>query len=63
LLNTAPSETIFVDDREENIQAARDAGIHGMVFESVAQLRKDLEQLGFPILPGSGADGKSCPGR
>jgi len=63
LLNTAPSETIFVDDREENIRGARDAGIHGMVFESVAQLRKDLEQLGFPILPGSGADGKSCPVR
>jgi len=63
LLKTAPSETLFVDDREENIQAARDAGIHGMVFESVAQLRKDLEQLGFPILPGSGADGKSRPGR
>jgi len=63
LLNTAPSETIFVDDREENIQAARDAGIHGMVFESVAQLRRDLQQLGFPILPGSGADGNSRPDR
>ena len=63
LLNTAPSETIFVDDREGNIRAARDAGIHGMVFESVAQLRKDLQQLGFPILPGSGADGNSRAGR
>ncbi len=59
LLKIAPSETIFVDDREENIQAARTAGIHGILFESVAQLRKDLQKLGFPILPGSGADGHS----
>ncbi len=63
LLKIAPSETIFVDDREENIQAARTAGIQGIFFESVAQLRKDLQKLGFPILPGSGADGHSRIGR
>ena len=62
LLSTAPSETLFVDDREENIQAARAAGIHGILFESVAQLRKDLQKLGFPILPGS-ADGDNRTGR
>jgi len=59
MVKTAPSETLFVDDREENIHAARAAGIHGIVFESLAQLRTDLEQLGFPILPGSGVDGNS----
>ena len=63
LLKTAPAETIFVDDREENIQAARAAGIQGILFESVAQLRKDLQKLGFPILPGSGADGNRRTGR
>lgn len=63
LLKIAPSAAIFVDDREENIQAARGAGIHGMLFESVAQLRKDLQNLGFPILPGSGTDGNSRTGR
>ena len=62
MVKTAPSETLFVDDREENIQAARAAGIHGILFESVAQLRKDLQKLGFPILPGS-ADGDNRTGR
>ena len=63
LLRIAPSETIFVDDREENIQAARAAGIQGILFESVSQLRKDLQELGFSILPGSGVDGNSRTGR
>ena len=57
LLKIAPAEAAFVDDREENIQAARAVGIHGILFESVAQLRKDLQELGFSILPGSGVDG------
>jgi putative hydrolase of the HAD superfamily len=63
VLKIPASEAIFVDDREENIQAARAEGIQGIVFESVAQLRKDLRQLGFPILPGSGADGHNPAGR
>ncbi len=59
LLKIPPSEVLFVDDREENIQAARAAGILGMLFESVAKFRRDLEELGFPILPVSGTDGNS----
>ena len=51
LLKTPPAEVLFVDDREENIQAARAAGIHGILFESVERLRKDLQALDFPILP------------
>jgi putative hydrolase of the HAD superfamily len=49
---TAP-ETLFVDDREENIRAARALGIHGVQFRSIAGLKDDLEGLGFPILPAS----------
>jgi len=63
MLKTAPSEALFVDDREENIQAARAAGVHGILFESVAQLRQDLKELGFPILPGSDVDGNNHAGR
>ncbi len=59
LLKIAPSEVLFIDDREENIQAARAVGIRGIVFESVERLRKDLQALGFPILPASGTDGHS----
>ncbi|MGA8271300.1 MAG: HAD family phosphatase [Candidatus Sulfotelmatobacter sp.] len=44
-------ETLFVDDREVNIQAGRELGIHGLRFRSVEQLRRDLEAMKFRILP------------
>lgn len=50
-LGAVAEETLFVDDREPNIRAARALGIHAIQFQSVAQLRRDLEKLGFPILP------------
>ncbi len=53
LLKIPPSEVLFIDDREENIHAARAAGIVGIIFESVSHLRGELQKLGFPILPAS----------
>jgi putative hydrolase of the HAD superfamily len=50
-LGAAPSETVFVDDKERNVEGARALGIHAFRFQSVAGLRNDLEKLGFPILP------------
>lgn len=50
-LKLQPSEALFIDDREENIEQARAAGIRGIRYQSVEQLRKDLLTLGFPILP------------
>jgi len=50
-LTTAAAKTLFVDDRELNIQAARALGIRGIQFRSVARLQSDLKDLGFPILP------------
>ena len=50
-LGVSASEALFVDDREINIQAARKLGIRAIQFQSVAQLKDDLEALGFPILP------------
>jgi putative hydrolase of the HAD superfamily len=60
-LDAPQTEVLFVDDREENIQAARALGICGIHFESVAKFRKDLEELGFPILPVSGSAGQRSP--
>ena len=60
-LDAPQTEVLFVDDREENIQAARALGICGILFESVAKFRKDLEELGFPILPVSGSAGQRSP--
>ena len=41
----APAETVFVDDAEENVEAARKLGIHGLRFEGAAKLRRDLAAL------------------
>lgn len=40
-----PQETVFFDDREENIEGARACGIHGILFQSHEQAQKDLETL------------------
>ena len=50
-LGVKASESLFVDDREINIQAARALGMHAIQFQSVSQLIGDLRTLGFPILP------------
>jgi putative hydrolase of the HAD superfamily len=51
-LGVQPSEALFIDDREINLEQARAAGIHTIRFQSVDQLRADLQALGFTILPG-----------
>jgi putative hydrolase of the HAD superfamily len=54
-LGTAPVETLFLDDKLENIEAARALGIQGLVFTTVEQLRQDLISAGFDAwlpLPG-----------
>jgi putative hydrolase of the HAD superfamily len=50
-LGVQPSEALFIDDREMNLEQARAAGIRTIRFQSVDQLRQDLQALGFPILP------------
>jgi len=51
LLGTAPEETLFIDDREANVVAARAQGIAAIQFRSPGQLREDLEAIGFAVLP------------
>lgn len=46
-LGTAPEETLFLDDRLENIEAARLLGIQGLLFSTVDQLRQDLISSGM----------------
>lgn len=38
--------TVFIDDRLENVEAARTAGLAGIHFRSASQLRDDLVELG-----------------
>ena len=50
-LGVTASEALFVDDRAPNIEGAREVGLNTIQFKSVAQLKADLERLGFPVLP------------
>lgn len=42
-----PGDAVFVDDRRDNVEAARALGLHGLVFTDAATLRTDLERLGL----------------
>ena len=50
-LGVAPSDSLFIDDREPNIAAAQNLGMHVIHFQSIAQLRRELEEARFPVLP------------
>jgi putative hydrolase of the HAD superfamily len=50
-LGTRAEETLFIDDREVNIQGAQSLGIRTIRFESVAQLHTELKKMSFPVLP------------
>jgi putative hydrolase of the HAD superfamily len=56
-LGVSAAEALFVDDRENNVRAARALGMHTIEFRSIGQMKHELEALGFPILP-AGVD--SC---
>jgi putative hydrolase of the HAD superfamily len=51
-LGVAPSETLFVDDREENVAAARSLGMHALTYTTMEMLRAHVQELcgaGFPL--------------
>jgi FMN phosphatase YigB (HAD superfamily) len=52
----APENALFLDDKPENIAAAAKVGLNAVLFESIEQLRRDLEarglQAGLPV-PGA----------
>lgn len=50
-LGSKPEETLFIDDREANIEGAQAVGIQGIRFTNIEQLREELEARGFSILP------------
>ena len=41
----AARETVFIDDSPKNAEGARAVGIHGIHFQSAAQLRRELAEL------------------
>lgn len=47
--NVDPSLTAFIDDKPENVEAGRKAGLKAIQFKSPAQIRKTLIDLGAAI--------------
>ena len=46
-LGTRPEETLFIDDKRVNIEAAQALGINALEFTTVDRLRDDLVSAGF----------------
>lgn len=40
-----PSETIFIDDSEENVEIAKRNGVYGIVFKDAKQLESELQEM------------------
>jgi putative hydrolase of the HAD superfamily len=57
VLGVAPDECFFTDDRPENVDGARRAGMHAEVFAGREPLARALAGLGVPV--GSGRTARS----
>jgi FMN phosphatase YigB (HAD superfamily) len=45
----APQDVVFIDDRADNIEAAKRAGFQGVVFDNANQVRGELAARGLPV--------------
>lgn len=48
-LQANPKECLFIDDKEENLKAARELGLQTILFQNAEQLKKDLAALSIRI--------------
>lgn len=39
------AETVFIDDRLENVEAAQELGFKGIQFQNIMQAKEELEEL------------------
>jgi putative hydrolase of the HAD superfamily len=46
-LGTRPEETLFIDDKQENVDMAAALGMRGMIFSDVEKLHADLVESGL----------------
>lgn len=43
--NLKPEECVFIDDTEKNVEAAVREGMKGIVFHSLEQTKKELDEI------------------
>ncbi|MGA7858087.1 MAG: HAD-IA family hydrolase, partial [Terracidiphilus sp.] len=46
-LGTRPDETLFIDDKRINVEAARDLGMQAIEFTTIDRMRQDLIAAGL----------------
>lgn len=44
-LNVKPSETVFVDDLEKHVSAAKSLGINSILYEDFQHMKQELEEI------------------
>ncbi len=44
-----PHESVFIDDKKENVHTAKMLGLHAIHFKNIRQLKKDLQKLGVML--------------
>ena len=49
VLQRDPEDAVFIDDRPENVDAAASLGLHGIRYQSSAQLAEELARLGISL--------------
>lgn len=48
-LGQHPSELLFIDDLEKNVEGARRAGMQSILFRNVNSLKSELTKMGFTV--------------
>jgi FMN phosphatase YigB (HAD superfamily) len=48
VVHMRPEECLFIDDRAENVEAARALGMHALKFVSVQELAVDVQPFNLP---------------
>ena len=49
-LGSKPEQAIFIDDKQEYINGAKDVGINTVLFQNINQVKGELNQLGVKIV-------------
>jgi putative hydrolase of the HAD superfamily len=49
LVGSAPSECVFIDDMEDNVKGAVEAGLHGVLYRPETDLGAELRKLGLDL--------------
>jgi len=48
-LGSQPAQSVFVDDKPEYVEGAKEIGLHAILFESIDQVKNELDRLGVKI--------------